>query len=337
MLLTPDRNAGAAIWGRPNPDGMMPDTILPDPPRTDHEYLTVKELAGLLRLKERKIYDLAASGALPCSRATGKLLFPAAEIRQWVEQATSGGLAGAGAVEVAARPPIVLGSHDPLLDWAIRQSRCGLASYYDGSLDGLNRFSRGEGVATSLHIYDASTESWNTQAVAQVAGRQNAVLISFATRQRGLVYQSGKMAHGGPSSSGLASFGLADLPGLRLVPRQPGSGTDTLFKELAARDGLDLSQLELTEVARTEDDAVEAVRRGDADVAFGLEAVARNYGLDFTTVIEERFALLVDRKAWFDPPLQALLGFCKTDTFLSRAKAYGGYDVTDCGDVVWNA
>ena len=41
----------------------------------EHEYLTVRELAALLRLKERKIYDLAASGKVPCSRATGKLLF----------------------------------------------------------------------------------------------------------------------------------------------------------------------------------------------------------------------------------------------------------------------
>lgn len=57
----------------------------------DHEYLTVRELAELLRLKERKVYDLAASGAVPCSRATGKLLFPANEIRTWIARAQSGG------------------------------------------------------------------------------------------------------------------------------------------------------------------------------------------------------------------------------------------------------
>jgi len=33
------------------------------------EYLTTKELAELLRIKERKVYDLAASGAVPCSKA----------------------------------------------------------------------------------------------------------------------------------------------------------------------------------------------------------------------------------------------------------------------------
>ena len=40
------------------------------------QYLTTKELAELLRLKERKVYDLAAAGEVPCTRATGKLLFP---------------------------------------------------------------------------------------------------------------------------------------------------------------------------------------------------------------------------------------------------------------------
>jgi molybdate-binding protein len=90
-------------------------------------------------------------------------------------------------------------------------------------------------------------------------------------------------------------------------------------------------------MARTEDDAVEAVRRDDADVAFGLKAVACNYGLEFLPVIEENFALLIDRKAWFEPPIQMLVKFCQTDDFLSRAKTYGGYNVEDFGCVVWNA
>ena len=58
-------------------------------------YLTTKELADLLRIKERKVYDLAASGKVPCSRATGKLLFPAAEIRAWIETSRSCPASGA--------------------------------------------------------------------------------------------------------------------------------------------------------------------------------------------------------------------------------------------------
>lgn len=290
----------------------------------DHEYLTVKELADLLRLKERKIYDLASSGAVPVSKATGKLLFPAAEIRAWIENAKSGGPAGSPS---AARPSIVLGSHDPLLDWAIRQSRCGLATFYDGSLDGLERFVSCEGIVAGLHIHDAASGKWNAPAVSKSAADQNAVLISFAKRRRGLVYRA----------DGEIPTGLSDLAGKKIVPRQPESGTDALFRELAGKSEIDISQLEFTEVARTEDEAVEAVRRGAADAAFGLEAVARSYGLEYLPIIEEEFALLVDRKAWFQAPLQKLVAFFGTKQFADRAKAYGGYDVEELGEVIWNA
>jgi len=296
-----------------------------NPPVPDHEYLTVKELAGLLRLKERKIYDLAASGAVPCSKATGKLLFPADEIRAWIKSAKSGGTAPAQA-RVDIRPPIIVGSHDPLLDWAIRQSRCGLASYYDGSLDGLDRFVRGEGIAAGLHIHDAQSDRWNVPAVSALASDCNAVLVNFAARQRGLAYRTGERL--------LSS--LDDLAGHRFVPRQAESGTDRLFRELAQKAGLDVSSLALCEVARTEDEAVEAVRRGEGDATFGLEAVARTYGLAFQPLIEEQFALLVDRKAWFEPPWQKLLRFCAGDAFVQRAQSHGGYDTRHLGDVIWN-
>lgn len=301
----------------PTIQGAMTDLAFPE-----HEYLTVKELAELLRLKERKIYDLAASGEVPCSRATGKLLFPAAEIRQWIEAKKSG-----GRTEARARPQIVLGSHDPLLEWAIRQSRSGLATYFDGSLDGLDRFVRGEGAACGLHLREAATGEWNVPAVRQAAGDQNAVLLGFATRRRGLVFRK----------EGPRPAGLADLAKLRLVPRQEESGTQALFRDLAASEGLDLSKVPAADVARTEDEAVEAVRRAEADVAFGLEAVARAFGLEFLPVIEEQFALLVDRKAWFDPPLQRLAAFCRSQAFRDRAAASGGYDIAGFGTVHWNA
>lgn len=295
---------------------------MPESEISQHEYLTVRELADLLRIKERKVYDLAASGEVPCSRATGKLLFPAAEIRAWIADAKSG-----GATADATRPAIFLGSHDPLLDWAIRHSGCGLATFFDGSLDGLSRFAEGAGVATGLHVFDAATSGWNVTAATEAAGRQNAVLVAFARRKRGLVIR--------PGASGIDS--MSDLAGRRVVPRQGASGSASLFESLAAQQGLDLSQVEFTEIARTEDDAVQSVRRGEADAAFGLASVAQDYGLEFRPLMDERFDILVDRKAWFDPPLQALFEFFRSTAFLQRARANAGYDVSDVGKVIWNA
>src|SRR5690606_33154435 len=114
------------------------------------------------------------------------------------------------------RPNVLLGSHDPLLDWAVRESRSGLASFFDGSGDGLARYGRAEGIATGLHLYDGATGEWNVPAVRGALGNAPAVLVEWAWRQRGLIVNPANAARIG---------GLHDLNGLRVVPRQAEAGT----------------------------------------------------------------------------------------------------------------
>ena len=82
------------------------------------ELLTTDEAADYLRLSERKLYELVADRAVPCSKVTGRWLFPRAALDRWV---SAGLIAPAGLAQVPA-PPIVGGSHDPLLEWALRES-----------------------------------------------------------------------------------------------------------------------------------------------------------------------------------------------------------------------
>ena len=46
--------------------------------------MDTREVAAYLRLKERRVYDLVRAKALPHIRATGKLLFPRAQIDAWL-------------------------------------------------------------------------------------------------------------------------------------------------------------------------------------------------------------------------------------------------------------
>ena len=125
----------------------MPDASS-SPPGQD--FLTTKEVADYLRIKERRVYDLIRQRAIPCTRVTGKWLFPRALIDLWLAESAEG--------ERPVRPPPVLaGSQDPLLDWAVKESGCGLASLQGGSLDGIKRFAEGEAVAAGLHLFDAET------------------------------------------------------------------------------------------------------------------------------------------------------------------------------------
>ena len=305
------------------------------------EYMTTKELADFLRIKQRKVYDLASSGRIPCSRAMGKLLFPRAEIEAWVAggmgevNSTGPGIAAQPPRPAKERPGVFLGSHDPLLDWALRQSRCGLATFFDGSHDGLDRFADHEGVATGLHLFDrdaAATNDdenahWNIAAVAERCASQPCVLVEFAWRERGLIMAPEK-------ADRIGSAG--DLRGKLIVPRQPEAGSQTLLEFLLQREGLADGDYVLTEPARTETDAAEIIADGLGEVALGLRAAAQQFKLVFKPVMRERFDLLVDRRAWFEPPMQTFLAFCRSPAFLAKADAMGGYDVSGLGTVHFN-
>jgi putative molybdopterin biosynthesis protein len=287
-------------------------------------YLTTKELAELLRIKERKVYELAANGEIPCSRAMGKLLFPRDEVEAWIASSSSGPTKGAA--RAPNRPNVVLGSHDPLLDWALRESRCGLASYFDGSLDGLDRFGRGEGIAVGLHLLDVDSDTWNVADIKQRFAAEPVVLVEWAWRQRGLIMARGDSAD---------VKGLGDIRGRRVVPRQPAAGSQRLFEHLAAQIGV-LDDIVALEPARTESDAALAVVESSADVAFGLQALADQYRLDFVPIVKERFDLMVDRRAWFEEQWQTFAAFWRSSAFAAKARSMLGYEVDSLGRVHFN-
>ena len=287
------------------------------------EYLTTKEVADLLRIKERKVYELAASGAIPCSRAMGKLLFPRQAVNAWLADRSSGFMP----VARAERPNVFLGSHDPLLEWALRDSRAGLATFFDGSLDGVERFARGEGVGTGLHVFDPEADAWNVPLVEARFAREPVVLMEWAWRERGLIIS--------PDAEGRIN-GIADLRDKRVVSRQAEAGSQRLLEHLLDQAGLAGGAIEFTIITRTETDAALAVLEDKADAAFGLLALARQFRLGFVPLVRERFDLLVDRRSWFEVPMQTLMDFCRSQPFSARARELGGYDIGGLGRVRFN-
>lgn len=292
-------------------------------PSPGPSFLTTRELAELLRIKERKVYELAASGDVPVSRATGKLLFPRGAVEAWIARSST----GPGTEETLRRPPVLAGSHDPLLDWALRESRAGLASYFDGSLDGLSRFAAGEAMAAGVHLRDPHGDGWNGAVVTERFAAQPVVLVEFAWRERGLAVS--------PALEAVVR-GIPDLAGRSLVPRQPESGSQRLLEQLLENAGLAAETVSFAAPARTETDAVLAVAQGKGDAALGLPGLAATFGLGFVPLLQERFDLLVDRRAWFEPPMQRLLAFCRSAAFLDKALELGGYDVSELGRVHFN-
>ena len=288
------------------------------------DLLTTDEAAAYLRLSERKLYELVANGAVPCTKVTGKWLFPRAALDRWL-------VAGLvlPALAQAPAPPIVGGSHDPLLEWALRESGSGLASLPEGSEAGLRRLARGEITAAAIHVHrlDGDDEAANLDAVADAPGLHDVVVLAYARREQGLV-----LAPGNP----LQLRDIADVAArrARLALRPQGAGALLLLLALLARAGLAFDALALVKpVCPTGADIAQAVRSGRADCGIATRAVAQAAGLDFVPLTWERFDLALHQRDYFRPGLQALFKFVRTAAFRDRAAELAGYDVSEAGDV----
>ncbi len=64
--------------------------------------------------------------------------------------------------------------------------------------------------------------------------------------------------------------------------------------------------------------------------------MATQFRLGFVLLHRERFVLVMRRRDYFEPPMQALLAFTRSPGFAARAADLGGYDVGGVGRVVFN-
>ncbi len=287
-------------------------------------YLNTTEAAEYLGIKERKLYELVANGAVPCSKATGKWLFPRAALDRWIEA----GLAHPQGFAHAAPPPIIGGSNDPLLEWAARRSACGLALLSIGSESGLAKLAANEIAVAAIHLHGDGEpdEDANLAAVAAMPLLWDAVVIAFARREQGLLLPAG-------NPRGLASFRDAVRSGARLGRRQAGAGAELLLMKLLRAEGIEPSGIAAAGPYATGDDLAFAVASGEVDCGIATRAVAAARGLGFLPLAWERFDLAMRRRTYFMPGPQSLLTLMRSDEFRRHAEALGGLDVSDAGAI----
>lgn len=287
--------------------------------------MTTQEVADYLRVKQRTIYEMVTRQTIPFTRATGKLLFPRRLIDVWLEAQTEAPVAG-----VFQAAPIYAGSNDPLLEWALRQSGAGLAVLTHGSTHGLRELADGRAMLTGSHLLDAASGEYNLPAVRSHMPGGGFVMIHWARRVQGLL-----TAPGNPR----AISGLEDVvtQGLRFAARTAGAGSQQLLDVLLGRAGLTADALQLApRHAETHADLATMIEMGEADCGIGLQAAAGRLG--FVPLIgDESFDLVMRRRDYFEPQVQALLAFARTDAFIARAAHLTGYDVTNLGKVRWNS
>jgi putative molybdopterin biosynthesis protein len=292
------------------------------------DFLTTSEAADYLRLGERKLYELVTTGAIPCSKVTGKWLFPRHELDLWV----ASGLARPAGMMAAEPLPIVGGSYDHLLEWSLRESGSALASLNEGTRRGVDRLLGGEVIAAAVHFHvegvaDNTAGDSNVAVVREMPGLHDAVLVGVARREQGLL-----VAPNNPK--GLLSLRDALASGVTVAVRQPGAGAQLLLEELLARIGTSPKDLRRLEPAcLTDPDLAAVICAGYADCGIATRAAAKLAGLDFVPLLWENFDLLMRQRSFFRPAMQALIGFFGSTRLKQRAAELTGYDTAPAGQI----
>ena len=218
----------------------------------------------------------------------------------------------------------VFASHDLALprlrDLAAAQG-LHLGLRFAGSVDALRALAAGRCTVAGFHVPALPAGSAVFAAALKPLlkpGRHK--LIGCLRRTQGLMLRAGLA----PRPASLAEVAARRW---RFLNRQPGSGTRLLMDHLLAEAGIDASAI-AGYAERHEDTHVAvaaAVAHGEADVGPGVEAAARDAGVDFVPLAEEDYYLVCLADSLDTPAVQALRALLAAPAWAQALATLSGY------------
>jgi putative molybdopterin biosynthesis protein len=293
------------------------------------ELMNTRDVARYLGINEKKIYSLAKLGKIPCTRVTGKWTFPKKLIDQWIEESASGLVAPRS--KAAERMFLLAaGSDDPslLILHDLYEAQTRSPSFFMttvGSSGGLAAIHSGVADFATAHLLEPRRAGFGEPVKLLPPG---AVVVEAFYREIGLVVPRG-------NPKGIKAIRDLGRAKLRIINRQPGSGTRIYLDQELARaklNGKKISGYE-SEVT-THFEVALRILRGDADTGLATRTTAQSLGLDFISLTRERFDVVIPKERFFSSGIQVLLGVLGSREFRQRVDALGGYDTTGSGRIV---
>ena len=290
-----------------------------------NEMLTTRELSELLRLNEKKVYQLVRDGNVPRVRIAGKWLFPRNHVLRWIDENVQ-----------RERDIFIVGSDDVLLARLLamysRENLPEALAFYApvGSAAGVQALVQGKCQACCVHILDLATGEYNIPYLKTHLGDHHLAVITLWHRRKGMIVKAG-------NPLGIRSIGDLSAGGVRFIGRNRGSGTAVLLEYLSREAGL--GESERPREIGTADSHMDTAMKvffGEADCGLGIEYVAHPLGLDFIPLKDERFDLVIPGELLSTAPMKRFIG-CLDPSSLSRlTRNIPGYDVREAGKIIYS-
>jgi putative molybdopterin biosynthesis protein len=204
---------------------------------------------------------------------------------------------------------------------------------FAGSVDALRALAQGRCLVAGFHVPPLQGGSaLFARALKPLLEPGRHKLIGCLRRCQGLMLPEGQ-AQGWRGLTDLRRLGDGAL---RYVNRQPGSGTRLLMDHLLAQQAIDPGRIAGYDGA-PEDSHVAvaaAIASGLGNVGPGIEAAARQFGLDFVPLVEEDYFLVCLKDALDHPAVQKLRALLASAQWPEALRELPGYRPQRSGEVL---
>jgi putative molybdopterin biosynthesis protein len=197
-----------------------------------------------------------------------------------------------------------------------------------GSVEGLTALSEGLTDVAGCHLFDPLTGEFNRPFVHYLFPDEDMALFTVAEREQGLILPPGNPRN---------ITAVEDLarPDVHVANRNRSSATRVFLDWRLRQLGIVPSSIAgYAQELSTHSAVAEAVAQGKANVGMGIEAAARDSGLDFIPLFNERYDLVFRLDRCKEPDLQRLLDLLSGSEFRQLAASLGGYSLSLTGNFV---
>jgi excisionase family DNA binding protein len=298
------------------------------------ELMNTKEVAKYLDIHEKQVYLLIKAGKIPCTRATGKWIFPVKLIDEWIQTSAQDGFQQARKrVNQIEGALLAAGSNDPVLDillTAIKKNHpaFNIFSANTGSIGGLEALNTGLTDIAFSHLFDPQTGDYNTPYLKQYCPDHHPVVVNLFYRQIGFLIAKSK-------SDIFRGWKSLTNKKIRFVNRQSGSGIRLLLDHELKNKGITCGEISgYDNEVYTHFEVGLSLISGEADVGIASAAVAKILDLKFQPLVSERFDMILDKNTFFQPTIQAFIETLQSDQFKNRVEKIGNYNFKDAGRIL---
>src|ERR1700749_2889511 len=200
-----------------------------------------------------------------------------------------------------------------------REPGIGVDLRYVSNQNSLLSLAQGSCDLSGVHLPRGELRAQGIQACKEWLDPREDRVIGFVTREMGLMGKRG-------NPLGIKSLQDVVDRKARFVNRDHDSGTRLLFDQLLTLHGIDESRINGGQQMEFTHAAVAAyVASGMADASFGVEAAARQFGLDFVRLLTEDYFFVCKQTFLETEPMQRMIDIMKGREFHDEVASLPGY------------